>query len=129
MLKYNKWNLIFVLIAIAITVGLRLYRNTNLKNENSTKKLVLHQLNFLESELKSHQLGERMQASYPEGYVFINAIYGLTWSELALNFELDLLEREKAFNEAIFAYRQIDSELGKSTFHKNLAPQFGVFYT
>ena len=69
-----------------------------------------------------------MQNLYPEGFVFVNALYGLTWCELAINYDVDSSTKEKAYEEALFAYNQINSETGKSIFDKNLHLPYGAFY-
>lgn len=103
-------------------------RGVNLSNNQETKKLIIKQLNYLEKELKENDLADRMQNLYPEGSVFINALYGLTWCELALNYELDSINTEKAYNEAIYAFRQIDSDFEKLIFTKELELEYGAFY-
>ncbi len=100
----------------------------DLSDQSKTKSVVIKQLNFLEHELKHDNLGVRMQNIFPEGYVFIHALYGLTWCELALNYDLDSIYYEKAFEEASYAYNQIDSERGKSIFDEDLNPEYGAFY-
>ncbi len=89
---------------------------------------VMH-LNFIEKELKQNKLGERMQNTYPEGYVFINALYGLSWCELALSDPgRGAALKNKALNEALFAYREVNSERAKLPFDKTLYPECGIYY-
>ena len=35
--------------------------------------------------LKNQNFGEKSQKVFPEGYVFINALYGLSWCEVIKN--------------------------------------------
>lgn len=89
---------------------------------------IILQLNFLEDELKNNDLGIRMQQIFPEGFVFINALYGLAWCELASSDVEDLSLRERAIEEALYAYNCIDSETAKHRFPMDLNPEYGIFY-
>ena len=50
--------------------------------ENNMNKDIENQLHFLKKVLKNGADSD-MQSIYPEGYIFINALYGLTWFDLA----------------------------------------------
>lgn len=98
-------------------------------NRAEQKEDIQLQLHFLETELKQNNLGERMQQLFPEGYVFIHALYGLSWCELALADSLnDTKLKEKAIKEALYAFDQINSEEGMSPFQIELVPENGIFY-
>lgn len=87
------------------------------------------QLNFLETELRQHMLAEKMQKMYPEGYVFINALYGLSWCELALSDpKKDSSLKRKALTEALYAYDNINSNKAQISFEPSLKPNNGIFY-
>lgn len=88
---------------------------------------ISRQLRFLERQLKEEHLGEKMQQLYPEGLVFVNALYGLAWCEWALaqdNPEIG----NKALLEVRFAYDQINSRQAQRFFPSELDPDYGVFY-
>lgn len=106
--------------------------NLKLHSENYSKQEIendiILQLNFLEDELKDHDLGNRMQQLFPEGDVFINALYGLSWCELALSAPGDAKLKSRALEEALYAYNNIDSEKARMTFHEYLSPENGIFY-
>lgn len=98
--------IIFGLIII-FTISL-LWINIKLHTENFTRsekqKDILGQLNFIGSELKTNDLGNRMQEIFPEGFVFANALYGLAWCELAIaDTTKDELLQNKAIQEALYA--------------------------
>jgi hypothetical protein len=129
--KTQKYLIIVLLLIFIPFITLLLtksWNKHNLANPQETKPLVLSQLNFLEDELKKHNLGERMQGWFPEGFVFINSLYGLTWCELAIKHPLDRSEKEKAFLEANYAYQEINSPYGKDPFYQYLDPEYGAFY-
>ena len=116
---------VFTFFILWINVGLHQEDDTRTEQ----KKDVLLQLNFLETELKQHNLGERMQQLFPEGYVFIHALYGLSWCELALADSLqDEALKVKALQEALYAFDQINSDKARSTFQIELIPEYGIFY-
>ncbi|MDD5361195.1 MAG: hypothetical protein PHN88_03625 [Ignavibacteria bacterium] len=123
---------IFLTIISIVTI-LILWVNVSLHSGNYTpaekKADIISQLKYLESELKNNNLGGRMQKVYPEGFVFSNVLYGLTWCELALSDKNnDPALKEKAVREALYAYNEINSDIAKSTFDKSLLPEYGIFY-
>jgi hypothetical protein len=129
-LLFMRYVLIFILSAITIPI---LWINIGLHQEDDDrseqKEDIRLQLHFLETELKQHDLGERMQQLFPEGYVFIHALYGLSWCELALADSVqDKQLKDKAIKEALYAFGQIHSEKGRSTFQTDLIPENGIFY-
>ncbi|MCB9284346.1 MAG: hypothetical protein H6563_09760 [Lewinellaceae bacterium] len=69
-----------------------------------------------------------MQRLYPEGFVFMTALYGLSWAELAgvlpPNDSLGLSAR----HELKWALSELTSEDAQRTFNKNLDPAYGIFY-
>jgi hypothetical protein len=110
-----------------LRINLKLYSENETYSEK--KRDIISQLNFLEAELKTKNLGQRMQEIYPEGNVFINAIYGLAWCELAnADNSHDKNIKEKAISEALYAYHEINSEKAKSPFDYFLIPEYGIFY-
>ncbi|MBO6517548.1 MAG: hypothetical protein JJ975_13460 [Bacteroidia bacterium] len=119
--------LIFSLVTlIFLWINFQLYRPENTPNEE--RQDIRRQLNFLEEELKTKDLGSRMQSLFPEGYVFVNALYGLTWCELALADHTADSTRNRAIEEALYAYKQLDSDKGRSVFNSDLSPPYGIFY-
>lgn len=106
--------------------------NVLLYTENFTKEEqrddIVLQLNFLEDELKNNTLGERMQDIFPEGYVFVNALYGLTWCELALSETITPKLKKRALNEALYAFENINGNEGRLNFPPDLLPEYGIFY-
>jgi hypothetical protein len=123
----------FFLAVIAFITILLLWINIRLYSENYTieekKSDIILQLNFIEKELKEQNLGLRTQQTLPEGFVFINVLYGLSWCELSLASKNDSTLRSKALAESLFAYNEINSGNGKRSFNSNLTPPYGIFYS
>ncbi len=121
------------LFLVAVISGILLWTNISLYGPAFTRDEeygdIVRQLNFLEKELKEDHLGRNMQMIFPEGYVFIYALYGLTWAELAQADTVYGKTGIRAINEAIYAYESIDSNTGKSTFSPSLNPEYGIYYS
>lgn len=120
---------LFFLIPLSVLV---VYLNVQLLSENYSnqeeKEDIIHQLEFLKLELHQRGLGVRMQQLFPEGYVFVNAMYGLAWCELSLSYPEDLELNKKAIEESSFAFKEIDSEKAKGGFDQDLVPRYGIYY-
>ncbi|MFE3544192.1 hypothetical protein ACFXK0_14610 [Nocardia sp. NPDC059177] len=65
------------------------------------------------------------QGMFPEGYVFLNALYGLAWVQAA-HTDPDL--REPALRESRWALARVESDEGRAVFSPRLAPAYGVFW-
>ncbi len=125
-MKYISLAVIIIITYFLSSVNIKLHTQNYTRTEQ--KEDVILQLNFLESELKNNNLGDRMQKIYPEGYVFINALYGLAWCELSLADSKDTALKSRALNEALYAYNNLSSEKAKKHFPKNVIPEYGIFY-
>ena len=89
---------------------------------------VLNKLRFLETGMHQGE-ADRMQTYFPEGFVFMNALYGLSWCEVAkVAGHSSGLYRE-AHNEIRFSYSEINSDKGKKIFEKYMPIPYGVFYS
>jgi len=91
-----------------------------------TMKVVLLQQNFLKYELRHNKLAYRMQHLYPEGFVFIHVLYGLTWCEVGIKSN-DQKLRSQALTEALYAYEQITAPEVFWNFDENISPSYGIF--
>jgi len=90
-------------------------------------KDLLAGLQFLKSAL-ADRAAEDMQHVFPEGYVFIHALYGLAWCEVAaaLNPASELYR--EAHTEIQYAYDHLNSEAGMSIFSEYQILPRGAFY-
>lgn len=117
---------IFFLAVIGL-IHIRLYHYP-LSGGKSKEQEIIQQLNFIGEGLKERNTGYSMQSIFPEGYVFIHALYGLAWCELAKSPNIDSSIRNKALLEARWAYQCLKDEFAKSNFDKDLSPRYGIFY-
>jgi len=124
-----RWFNWFLLVFVGLTL---LWVNTALYRPNYQGVVVRDdikkQLNFLEDELKNNRLGEKMQAIYPEGYVFIYALYGLSQAEISLDPQANSTSVKEALAEAVFAFDKIDQKETRYTFSPDMSPAYGIYY-
>lgn len=99
--------------------------STDVKFEINTD--VLHQLRFLKKEVHRGAPDE-MQGYYPEGFLFMNELYGLTWCEVAKEVGPNHELYKEAHEEIAFAYSEVNSAKGKKVFPKYLSVPYGIFY-
>ncbi|MFC4070016.1 hypothetical protein [Actinoplanes subglobosus] len=81
------------------------------------------QLAFLRERLEGGADTEA-QALFPEGYFFLNVLYGLTWTELGRRG----VEPARAAEEAAWALARVESPAGRAPFDASAIPAYGVFY-
>ena len=127
-LKIIACTILLFPIGILVYINIRLHTNPDLENQEETKQDVVRQLNFLCEGLKNNNLGAETQNLYPEGFVFINTLYGLTWAEVAKSEKSESELFKRGLFESRYAYKEINSEYAKSIFDEELKPSFGIFY-
>lgn len=89
---------------------------------------LLAQLRYL--KVKMHTgAPDDMQRYFPEGFVFMHALYGLSWCEFLKYVNKDSELFKEGHNEIQFSYNEINSEKGRSTFEEKLLLPYGAFYT
>jgi len=89
---------------------------------------VLCQLHFLQKAIHVDKADLAMQAQYPEGYVFMHALYGLAWCETAKGLVADNRIHQQALQEITLSLQALDSPQGKSVFNPDLPLEYGAFY-
>lgn len=94
----------------------------------SPDESVISQLNYLKKQIRDNNADIEMQKVFPEGYVFMNALYGLTWCETALKNKNDSTLCKTAVREAIYALKKLESDEAQKIFDKNCSPAYGMFY-
>ena len=131
-MKIVKYFLKTIVILLIIVVGyfnIKLYDTADFvgPKDSTYNQNVQNQLNFLK---KVRDKGEatKMQEFFPEGFMFFQSLYGLTWCELIENqsptsdlFQAGMKEIEGTL-QAVF------SEEGKRPFLKELPIEYGTFY-
>ncbi|MCF8276668.1 MAG: hypothetical protein K9J17_08040 [Flavobacteriales bacterium] len=69
-----------------------------------------------------------MQRYFPEGFVFLNVLYGLTWCELAEHLDHGMPEFHEAQDEVIKTYKKLSWATTEAVFPEGMQPERGVFY-
>ncbi len=116
------------LLAIVFYLNISLYYQPRFENIDG-KEInadLLGQLKFLEKELHNGAGGE-MQGVYPEGFVFMNVLYGLAWCDMGNGAEPGSSLRKQALKESAWAYREIIRD-GSATFDRHQLLPSGAFY-
>ena len=103
------FGIILILSILIVWINIKLHADNFTKEEKRAD--IILQLNFLEKELKNNDLGERMQQLFPEGFVFTNSLYGLSWCEYGISDPTNSM-KARALHEALFAYGQVNSANG-----------------
>ncbi|MDQ3111627.1 MAG: hypothetical protein M3R17_17195 [Bacteroidota bacterium] len=113
-----------------VYLNTRLYYQPHFEKNGSVEinTDVLDQLHFLKRKIHAGAADE-MQGVYPEGFLFMNALYGLSWCEVAGVADHNSELYKEAHDEIQFAFNEVNSEKGKSIFQQSLPVPYGVFYT
>ena len=88
---------------------------------------IINQLHFLKSTIHNGA-ATTMQQAYPEGFVFTQAVYGLSWCEVAARLEHRTALYKEAIHEISYASEQLSSSEGQGGFDSTLAIPFGAYY-
>lgn len=121
--------LLFIVAAILIYLNCALFYQPGFRRDHNCvyNEDLLAQLRFLKTEIHNGA-AMHMQESYPEGFIFMNALYGLSWCGFAQKLPYDSKLYREAQTETGWAYKQIDSETGRAPFQKSLPVPYGAFY-
>lgn len=68
---------------------------------------------------------EEAQRQFPEGFYFLNALYGLAWVQAG---QADAGHRAQALREARWALARVESARGRAVFSAAARPAYGVFW-
>jgi hypothetical protein len=128
LLKYSFKALLLIPIVVVLLLNLSLhYTPSFVKTINEDE---LAQLHFLENALHHQAAGEQMQTVFPEGFLFINVLYGLAYADFMEKSGISPQSTlgKKAEKEINWAIAEINSETGKSIFLDELPLENGAFY-
>lgn len=126
----KKVGLLFVLLVLGYLLqlgGRMFFRPVIVENEyGKYSKDLYQQLQFLKDEIQQGA-GEDMQAIYPEGTVFLHALYALSWANLVAETK-DPQLRTEALQEMHWSIERIESDTTKAIFPEEMFLPYGVFY-
>lgn len=103
------------------------YSPTFSQGEFTYNQDVYEQLQHLKAQLKNGA-GAEMQEIFPEGFIFINALYGLSWANLIENLPSESRIHEEGIQEISWTLEEMNSPTAKSIFPDNTPLKYGAFY-
>ena len=129
MLKILFKSILFILIIAVFYLNIGLYHKPEFKEiDGEAYNLdVYHQLLFLKETLRNGAGGE-MQKLFPEGFIFINTLYGLTWCNLIQNLDKTSEIYTEGIVEITWSIKEIHSPDATIIFTENLPLEYGAFY-
>jgi hypothetical protein len=128
LLKIFSACLLLLFLSFTAYLNIKLYYTPTFSNDEiHINSDVIKQLNFLKSSLHNGA-ADNMQQAYPEGFVFTQAVYGLSWVELAAKLDCNSRLYKEAHHEIFYALNEVESPLGRNKFDKTLPIPFGAYY-
>lgn len=117
---------LMLIMTLVVVMNVNLNGTTDLIDDDAIDHALVKELRGLKKALDQHADTD-MQSIFPEGYVFLNAIYALAWSSFLEN------SADKAFvsegrAEMHKAWLKIDSSTGRAPFNEMLSLPYGAFY-
>ncbi|MBG8552687.1 hypothetical protein [Hymenobacter guriensis] len=88
---------------------------------------VLNQLRFLQERMHNGAPAD-MQKVYPEGFVYLHALYGLSCLDLTAHLPQSSPVKQWALTEAAWSIDEIDSPSARLIFDEDLPLPYGAFY-
>ena len=133
----NKTLRILITLPMAMMLIGISFVNLRIEYLSQSKTIDSHEVdNDLLKELRglkqalSNDADVDMQKLYPEGYVFINALYGLAWCNFIKSTKnVSDIYFDEGHIEIQNAWNKINSNIGRSPFSENLPLEYGAFYT
>lgn len=117
--------LIFLVCLLLIYLNVRLfYQPTYTEGIN---KDVHYQLNYLGTMLEKGG-GKLAQEKYPEGFIFLNVLYGLTWADFIAELPSTHPTRVLGLKKINWILDELDSQYARMNFPYALTPKRGIFY-
>lgn len=89
---------------------------------------ILRQLRYLKREMKDGAADD-MQSLYPEGYIFMHALYGLAWCDFARELTSASSLYTEALKEISKSCTAVRSPEARAIFDEHLTLPYGAFYT
>lgn len=120
---------ILLILALTTVINTRLYHSPKFEviDGDTVNTEILAQLRGLrESAEKGADL--KMQEIFPEGYMFFNVLYGLSWCELIVNVDKQSGLYREGFEELDRLSKNVMSKNGYAVFDTSLPLKFGAFY-
>ncbi|HEY8936403.1 MAG TPA: hypothetical protein VIM65_14320 [Cyclobacteriaceae bacterium] len=110
-------------------INFKLYFNPEVKviGRDTVNNGLIKELHGLKASLKNNA-DKDMQALYPEGYIFMNAMYSLAWCNVIGRIDRKSELFTEGTQEINIAYHKINSGIGRAPFDPILPIPYGAFY-
>lgn len=112
---------VVVTIACVVSIARFLWPSTDLDEQPGG---TYRQLSFVRAAIEDGA-DKEAQGLFPEGYFFLNALYGLAWAQAGQH---DPQRRAQALRESRWALDRVESADGRAAFDRRLRPAYGVFW-
>jgi len=118
-----------ILLVMIVYLNVKLYHTPQVKmiEGQQVNQQLLSELRGLQEALKNGA-DSRMQRLFPEGSLFFNCLYGLSWSQFAEKLDPQSNLFKAAHLEIQKAVNNVTTESSKDLFIKSLSPSYGSFY-
>jgi hypothetical protein len=119
-----------ITLIVLVFFTLRLYPSPEktVIDGDTVRTDLLGELRFIHDAIDQGADGD-MQNIYPEGYVFIHALYALSWADFARTLKPSSGLYQEAHAEMQNAYDHINATEGRGIFDESLPLPYGAFYT
>lgn len=118
----------YFIVALLIYLNARLYYQPKwAKDQLHLNQSIYAQLQHLQMRMHTGA-GADMQNVFPEGFLFLNALYGLSWCALLEKIEAQSAIQQQGLDEVRWALQEIASPVGKRPFNPNLPLAYGAYY-
>ncbi len=123
-------SIILILLFFVVILNVRLYYSPTFSEieDVSFNQSVYEQLQFIKAQINLGQ-DDEMQALYPEGYIFIHALYALSWKDLIQDIPKTSRKFKEGLTEIRHSLKAILSEQAKSIYPEDLPIPNSAFYT
>lgn len=128
-LKTILHTILILVCSVLVYLNVRLYYSPTYVSTESTEinHDLLYQLRYLKTMVHDGG-GKTAQGKYPEGFIFMNALYGLTWADFVKDLSASDALRKEGLAEIDWVLEELDGEYAQSRFPFELSPRRGVFY-
>lgn len=121
---------LLMILVLIIWINCNLYYTPKVLavGRDSVSEDLLYQLRGLKAQIENGA-DEEMQEIYPEGYVFLNAVYGLAWYKLISALPNGSEYSNEALKEIETCWTKINSNYARAQFEEDLPLPYGAYYT
>jgi hypothetical protein len=129
----SKWlvGLGGIVVALLIYLNIRLYDTPSCFSMSQTTMLnesVFQQLQYIKHQIQEGHAAEEMQTLYPEGFVFMHALYALAWCDVLADLPPDGMYWQEGIQEVSASLDALDSPRGRGVFNPDLPLTYGAYY-